>query len=102
MRLDICIFGIEQLAYAVDCKLLDLVDYFASSVISGARITFSIFVSTDRAQSFKHLVAHIVFGGNELDAHSLPFFLFFDQIENLQILFHRLWVYLANLLKILF
>ena len=88
MRLDIGIFGVEKFAEAVDGQLLDLVDHFATSIIAGARITFCIFVGAHAAECLKHLLAHKVFGRDELKAFTLAFLFFADQVGNLDVLFH--------------
>ena len=88
MRLDIGVFSLEEFADTVYGELFDLVDHFASPVISCSGIAFGVLVRADRTQGFENLVADIVFRGDELDAHGLPLLLFFDQIENLQVLFH--------------
>ena len=88
MRLHIGIFSLEKLAETVNGKLLYPVHHLASSIISCTRIPLSIFIGTYRPQRRKDLIADIILRCYQFDAVSLPFFLFFDKIENLKIVFH--------------
>ena len=89
MRLYIGIFSIEETAYALNGELFYLVNHLTSPVVPCSGVSFRIFVGADGAECLQHLVADIVLGGDEFNAHRLSFFLFLNQIENLQILFHR-------------
>ena len=64
-------------------QLFDLIDYFASAIIPGSRVSFRIFVGANGTEGFKHLLGYIVFRCNKFDAGSLPFFFLLDEIENL-------------------
>ena len=88
--LDVGVFRIVELAEPFDGEVLDLVDHLAAAVIALARIAFRVFVGADGADGFHHLVADIVFRGDQFQAGGLAFPLPLDQIENLEILFHKL------------
>ena len=79
-------FAVALLTVAT--PLFYLVNYLAPSIVSRPGISFSILVGTYRPQSGKHLVTYIVLGCDELNPCCLSFFLFLDQIENLEIMFH--------------
>ncbi len=91
VRLHIGVLCIEEFAEAVDGQLLDLVDDFATAVVTGAGVAFRILVGADAAQGFQHLVADKVFGSDELDAFTLALFFLADQIGYLNVLFHIGW-----------
>ena len=67
MRLHVGVIGAEQLLGAVDGQLLDLVDVFAATVVTLARITFGIFVGQAAALSLHHALAGVVLRGDQLD-----------------------------------
>ena len=78
MGLDVRPCSAVQRFQAIDCELLDLVDYFASAIISVAWIAFGIFVSTDRAHRAEDLLTHIIFRRNKFEAAGLTFALILD------------------------
>ena len=99
MGLHIGILGIKQGAETVYGYLLYLVHHLAAAVIAFAGITFCILVGTDGTHGGKHLLRHIVLGGNEFQAGRLTFLLFFDKVENLEVFFH-MWLSVLSGLQI--
>ena len=76
--LHVSIFGIEELADAVDGQLLYLVDHLAAAVVALARVAFGVFVGQVGTHGLHDLVADKVFTGNQLDASQLALMLLFD------------------------
>ena len=81
---------VEELLDAVDGQLFNLVHHLAAAVVAGSGVAFRIFVGADAAERLEHLVADKVLGGNQFDAAFLTFPLLFDEIQNLDILFHTM------------
>ena len=86
--LHVGIFGIEELADALDGQLLNLVDHLAAAVVALAGIALGILVRQVRAHSLHHLVANEVLTGNQLNAFQLALMLFLNQLEDLVVSFH--------------
>ncbi len=81
---------VKDLFDAVDSQLFDLVYHLAAAVVACAGITFRIFVGTDAAEGFEHLLTDKVLRCNEFEATFLAFFFFLNEIQNLDILFHTM------------
>jgi len=64
MRLDVGVFGAEQLLGAIDRELLDLVGVFAAAVVTLAGIAFGVLVGEDGAHGFENGFGDEVFGGD--------------------------------------
>ena len=61
MGLDIGIFGTVNGLDSINSELLDLIDYFAASVVALAGISFGVFIGTYGAHSLHYLGGNIVF-----------------------------------------
>ena len=61
VRLNVCIFSSEQLTCTIDGKLLNLVYYLTTTIVTMARIALSILVSAIGAHSFHYLITYEVF-----------------------------------------
>ena len=83
MRLDVGPFRAEQLAQAVNCQLLHFIHHFTTAVVATAGQSLRVLVGEDAALRFHHLVAGVVFTGNELDALHLAVVFTGNQIGNL-------------------
>ena len=92
--LHVGIFGTEQLANAVDGQLLHLVHHLATAIVSVAGVALSIFVGQVATHSFHDLVTYKVLTGNELNALQLALVLLLNQLENLIVSFHCLFIVL--------
>ncbi len=91
MRLNIGIFGIEQLFQPFNCDELSLVNNLATAVIPVARVTLCILVGHYRAHGLQHLRADKIFRGNELEAVDLALPFLFNKIKNRCIPVHFLY-----------
>ncbi|OAV73911.1 hypothetical protein Barb7_02685 [Bacteroidales bacterium Barb7] len=70
-----------------------MVNHFASAVVSLSGIPFGVFVGQHTAHSLHDLVAHEVFGGNQLNAFQLALPFLLDNIKNNGVSLHK---YLIN------
>lgn len=71
MRLNVGVIGAEQFFCTVDCQLLNHVDVFAAAVVTLAWVAFSVFVGQNRALSFHHRRAGVVFRSDQLNVFFL-------------------------------
>src|SRR2546430_204093 len=67
MRLDIGMFGMEELERALDSQLLDGVDVFASTIPTLLGITFGVFVCKDRSLRFQNCRTDKILARDQLD-----------------------------------
>ena len=83
MRLDVGVFGAEELAGAVDGQPLHNVHVLAAAVIALSRIAFGVFIGEDGTLRGQHGGAGVVLGGDHLQpflltaplgADRLPYF----------------------------
>ena len=72
MRLDVGVFGPEQVLGAGDRERLGDVDELASTVVPFARIPFGVLVRHHRSGCFENGLAHEVLRRDELEAGVLP------------------------------
>ena len=71
VRLDVDVFGAEELLRAIDGERLGDVDELAAAVIPPARIPLGVFVRHHAAGGFEHGEADEVLGRDELEAFFL-------------------------------
>ena len=81
MGLDIGPARPKKLAKPVDGDLFDLIDNFATTVISFSRKSFGVFVGQNGAGGFHDLIGDIIFGGNQFKANALAFFFGLDKVR---------------------
>jgi hypothetical protein len=81
MGLDIGPARPKKLAKPVDGYLLDLVNNFATSVVSFSGQAFSVFIGQNGARSFHDLIGDIIFGSNQFKANALAFFFGLDKVR---------------------
>ena len=67
VRLHVCVCAVEQLACALDRRLLDHVDVAPAGVIAGAGVSFQRLVRHRVTECVEHGAANGVLGGDELD-----------------------------------
>ena len=67
MRLNVGMLGAEQRFGTLDRQALDHIDAFATAIITGARISFRIFVGQYRTLRLKHRRTDEVFRRDQLD-----------------------------------
>ncbi len=61
VRLYIGVLSSEELLYAADSEVFNLVDYLAAAIIAFSGVAFGILVCETRAHGTHHFVADIVF-----------------------------------------
>ncbi|MNO71754.1 hypothetical protein D3C76_626770 [compost metagenome] len=71
VRLNVGVIGAEQFLGAVDGQLLNNVNVLATTVVTLAWVAFSVLVGQDRALSFHHRWAGVVFRSDQLDVFFL-------------------------------
>ena len=71
VRLDVGVFGAEELLDAVDRELLGDVDVFAAAVVAAAGVALGVFVGQDRALGFHHGARGEVLGGDHFQGAAL-------------------------------
>jgi hypothetical protein len=86
--LNVGILSTEKFANAVDSKLLNLVDYLATTIVTVARITLGILVGKVRSHGFHNLVAYEVLTRNQLNAFQLALMLFLNQLKDCVVSVH--------------
>ncbi len=88
MGLNVGEFCTVEFTQTLNGQIFHLIHHLATAVITGCRISFSIFICKARAESLKHAFGYEVFGGDQFDAVQLPVFLLLNEIQYLQVLFH--------------
>src|SRR2546425_13248761 len=68
MRLNVRMFGAEELLCSVARKVLDHVSELASAVVALPGISFGILVGKHRPHSFENGFTHEIFRGNQFQA----------------------------------
>jgi multisubunit Na+/H+ antiporter MnhE subunit len=86
--LHVSILSAKQLANAVDGKLLYLVYYLATTIVTVARIALGILVGKVRSHGFHNLVAYEVLTRNQLNAFQLALMLFLNQLKDCVVSVH--------------
>ena len=72
VRLHIRVIGAKQFFRAIDRGLLDNVGPFTAAIVALTRIAFGVFVSKDRARSFKYGFTDKVFRSDKFKPVRLP------------------------------
>ena len=72
----------EELLRALLGERLDLVHVDAAAVVALARVPLGVLVREDRALRLEHRLAHVVLGGDQLEAELLPLRLLADRGED--------------------
>ena len=85
VRLDVGVFGSEQLLGAVDAQLLDVVDVLVAAVVALAGVALGVLVGQDRAESDQDGRRDVVLGGDHLQRLGLPPLLGTQQSGNLRV-----------------
>ena len=83
--LHVRMLGAEQLADAVACHLLDLVDHTVAAVPASLRVPLGVLVGEHRSLRGEHRERREVLGRDQLDGGVLPFGLAADQLGDLGI-----------------
>jgi hypothetical protein len=53
-RLNIHMFGTEELLGTLNSQIFNSIDKFATAVVASARLTFGVFVGSDAAEGFEN------------------------------------------------
>src|SRR5439155_4038019 len=72
MRLDVGMFGMEELERAFESQLLNGIDVFASAIPTLLGITYGIFVRKHRSLRFQNCGADEILARDQLDIFLLP------------------------------
>ncbi len=67
VRLDVDVFGVEELPGALPRKVLDFIGILTATVIALTGIAFGVFVGEDAARGFEDGLGGKVLAGDELD-----------------------------------
>ena len=70
MRLNVRVFGAEELRGSVDRQPFDAVDILAAAVVAFSRIAFGILVRENRTHRFEHRFRDEILGRDQLEARS--------------------------------
>ena len=87
MRLNIDVFGAKECFGALDCKVLDDVDEFASAVVPAARVSLGVLIGEYGTGRFEYGAIGEIFRRDQLQSFGLALFFVFDRGMDLGIKF---------------
>ena len=92
VRLHVGELSSEEFLHTVDGELLYLVDDLAAAIVTFAGQTLGIFVGEVTAHGCHDLVGDEVLTGDEFHAPELALMLLLDEVENLSVFLHSLFM----------